>query len=181
MKTTGVSPESLSSIALFEHLDMTECGQLAEVAEIHEFAPGEMIMRQGNQSQILCAVLEGTCDVLKKHKPSDSDEEGIVLAELGPGEHFGEMSFFHAAPHSAGVRAKTAVKLLRIERQRFDKLIDGQCACAYKLAMNVVESLAERVRRMDQWVTELLCDEPQDRPSREWHHFREKLFGDWQL
>ena len=79
-----------------------------------------------------------------------------MLATLEPYNNFGEMSFFHPAPHSASVRAQTQVKLLYIERSKYDQLLTEEPACCSKLAMNTVASLADRLRRMDEWVDELL-------------------------
>ena len=79
----------------------------------------------------------------------------MVLAELEPYSLFGEMSFFSPAPHSANVVAKTPVKLLSIARSDYDDLIRDGVSAAYKLAYNVVESVADRLRRMDEWIAEL--------------------------
>ena len=183
MKPTTQSVQRLAEIPLFEQFKEEEIGQLAEIVEPLDFQPGEIVLHQGRCSQNLWIVLEGVCEVVTQ---PDSQDSTIVLAELKRNNHFGEMSFFHAAPHSASVRAKTALRLLRIEKSRYDTLINGNCSAAYKLAYNTVDSLADRLRRMDEWVTELLMAEDSVSASgsadlTEWSLLRENVFGNWSL
>jgi CRP-like cAMP-binding protein len=91
------------------------------------------------------------------------------------------MSFFHPAPHSASVRAKTAVALLRIGREEYDRLVDGQCAAAYKLAFNTIGGLAERLRRATDRLADLDPGDPLAKPKSEWSSFRAKMFDAWNL
>jgi CRP-like cAMP-binding protein len=106
----------------------------------------------------------------------------VVLAQLDPLQLFGEMSFFSPAPHSATVVAKTDVKLLCISRSDYDDLIRDNVPGAYKLAYNIVEGVAAKLRRMDEHFAEL-AKEPhcEDRKHVEWRQFRERLFNGWNL
>ncbi len=169
----------LRSIPLFRDLNETECRQIAEVIQIHSFAAGEIVIRQGESSRNLWVVLEGNCEVAKRIAPDDPDSECVVLATFGPNNYFGEMSFFHPAPHSADVRAKSNVKLLRISHVDYQDLVAEGVWAAYKLAYNVVQGLAERMRRMDDWVTELMVRQKETGTQAEWSDFREKLFSGW--
>jgi hypothetical protein len=72
------------------------------------------------------------------------------------------------------------VKLLRITREDYDRLLEQGSGAAYKLAYNTVHSLAERLRRMDDWVAALLA-ENKKKPPAEWSHFREQLLKEWNL
>ena len=40
--------------------------------------------------------------------------KAFTLAELGPGDIFGEMSFFRSAPHSASIKTMTDVEVLML-------------------------------------------------------------------
>ncbi len=104
----SVAASTLERIPLFRNFNETERRQLADIAQIKHFAPGELVIRQGKASQTLWVVLEGKCEVVKY--PDDSPRDSLILAVLEPFSHFGEMSFFSPAPHSANVRAQTAVR-----------------------------------------------------------------------
>ena len=100
----------------------------------------------------------------------------LKLTELEPFTHFGEMSFFHNAPHSADVIALTDMKLLRLSRAEFDKLCASGSPVAIKLMLNCIEQLANRLRSTDQWITELVCKENHKPTPSEWTNFRELIF-----
>jgi CRP-like cAMP-binding protein len=170
-------------IPAFHNFNESECHQLAEIALQRTFSPGEKVIEQGKRSQHLWILLEGKCEVVK-----DSQCDGpVTLAEMEPFNLFGEMSFFSPAPHSANVVAKTPVKLLSISRPDFDDLIRDGVAAPYKLAYNVLESVASRLRRMDEWIAELSThpavphEIENDEKLPEWRQFRNKLFTGWNL
>lgn len=179
MSAKTVACDTLRNIPIFEGLSDQECEEIGRAASVETFSPGEVILKQGKSSQNLWVVLEGTCEVVKQVDTGGNGGE-IMLTTLEPYANFGEMSFFHSAPHSAGVRAKSQVKLLRLKREAYDKLINNGVQAAYKLAYNTVESLADRLRRMDDWVAELVRDTAARR-KEEWAGFRNKLFDEWHL
>ena len=178
MTSEPISTDLLRKASAFENLNETECRQIAEILTVRLAAPGEVILRQGERSQDLWIVVEGSCEVIRE---VEGVAEAVVLATIEPFNHFGEMSFFHPAPHSANVRAKTASKILRIRHSDYQDLIDEGIPAAYKLAFNVVDSLADRLRRMDEWVAELLTKDIPDSIQHEWSTFRDKLFTRWNL
>lgn len=173
--------EALRRCSLFVGLDDAECRQIAGILREFQAEPGELILRQGETEQELWLLTSGACDVIRQADARRPDDEPVVLATLEPGETLGEMSFFQPAPHSASVRAKTAVTLLRISRRDFDDRVNHGCRASYKLAVNMVGTLAQRLRQMDQWVGELLQEEDAPPKQAEWSGFRDKLFKEWNL
>lgn len=167
--------DELRPIPLLRNFSEADYRELARIARTVRFAAGERILAQGRTSQNLWILLEGSCRV----SMAGEDGQEVELAELAAHQSFGEMSFFHAAPHSANVEARTSVRLLQIARSDFDQLTESNCSAAYKLAANTVESLADRIRRMDEWVGRLLADGGR-RGNRvdEWKRFRTALFRD---
>lgn len=176
-----VRADDLKSIGLFDRLSEEECGELARIAEVMEFAPGSTVVYQGKQCRNLWIVLEGECEVVRSQQNEQGIEDDVVLADIERNQAFGEMSFFHAAPHSASVRAKSRVRLLRLGRTKYEELIRGGSVAALKLAYNAVNVLAERLRRMDAWVAELLMEKEAGTVSTEWSVFRSKIMEEWNL
>lgn len=170
----------LQDIPLFRMLNPTERRQIAEITQIKVYKPGDVIIEQGKECRNLWVLIEGKCEVVRHIPAKENGEESVVLATLEPYSQFGEMSFFHPAPHSADVRAQTHVKLLRISHVAYRDLIDEGVWAAYKISQTAAESLAQRLRRMDDWLAELLSHKPDgDDHDREWNVFREKLFNGW--
>jgi len=185
VKSDRIPSNVLRQIPAFRQLNESECHQLIEIAQEKTYFPGEKVLEQGKTSQYLWILYEGQCQVIK-----DSPRHGaVILAELEPYSLFGEMSFFSPAPHSANVVAKTPVRLLSIARADYDDLIRDHCGAAYKLAYNIVESVAARLRRMDEWVTQLAADGQHpaeadghgDPKATEWRRFRDTMFETWNL
>jgi CRP/FNR family transcriptional regulator, cyclic AMP receptor protein len=176
---------TLRQVPIFRELTDEECSRLCEAVEILDFKPNEVLLNEGDCGRHLWVLLAGVCQVVRFADANDNGHrEPVVLATLEPHSQFGEMSFFRAAPHSASVRATTAVRLLRISRGDYDRLVEQGSAAAYKLTCNAVESLADRLERMDAWVEELLRSSPKAAappPIGEWESFRQRLFTSWNL
>jgi NADH dehydrogenase len=84
----------------------------------HErFEPGETVFRQGDVGDRIYIVLAGRAEVVRKN---GSGEE--VVAEVGPGEYFGEMALLGSAPRNATVRCKEATTVLGIPKREFGLL-----------------------------------------------------------
>ena len=178
MNAPAVTDELLREVPIFADLSEPERRSLADIVALAHFEAGEVVLRQGKISQNLWIVLEGECEV---YRELPSGEE-VTLAQLTPLSSFGEMSFFHEAPHSASVRAVKRLRLMRIRREDYNHLLKVGSWGAYKLAYNAVGTLAERLRRMDDRVAELLQRETENhgnQPECEWKRFQKKLFRDW--
>ncbi|MGH2675735.1 MAG: cyclic nucleotide-binding domain-containing protein, partial [Actinomycetota bacterium] len=92
-------------------------GQLAELLRLGAWInvpPGETIIRQGEQGDAFYAVGSGQVEVI---------EDGHSVGVLGPGSFFGEVALLLDVPRTATVRARTPVRVYRLERDGFDRLV----------------------------------------------------------
>lgn len=78
------------------------------------FAAGEEVFRLGDRGRQAYFIESGSVEV-----SIPKDGETLVIAELGVGEIFGEMSMIDDAPRSATVTAKTETEVIEIQRSRF--------------------------------------------------------------
>jgi CRP-like cAMP-binding protein len=180
-KHQAVAFDVLQKIPMFRGMSEDEARHLSQIVGVAEFGPAQDVIAQGAQSQRLWVLLEGQCEVWHKLNGQPPKAGPVMLATLEPYSNFGEMSFFHPAPHSASVRAKTPVKLLYIERAAYDRLMTQEPCCCSKLAINTVASLADRLRRMDEWVDELVSKNAASERVPEWNRLRATLFDGWTL
>lgn len=79
---------------------------------------GATLIDRGKMSPGLFVVLDGSFDVIR---PNDAGGEGVIAA-LGPGECFGEMSVITGDVATATVRAHEAGRLLGLPRDDLQKL-----------------------------------------------------------
>jgi len=164
--------DSLSGLPIFQGMSDAERGELLAVGHRIEVSAGEHIITQGKMVRNLWFILEGECEVTRRTESGSQ----LNLAKLEPNTQFGEMSFFHAAPHSADVIALTDTQLLRLARDDYDTLVAAGNPVAFKLAMNSLEQLSDRLRRTDEWITNLVCGGTQKPTPSEWTSFREIIF-----
>jgi CRP-like cAMP-binding protein len=101
--------------------------------EARTFKTGELLVRQGQESQGLFLIASGVVQV----SATDSDGDHVVLAELGPGDVVGEISLVLRRPTTADVVALHPTVALELTRGRFQEAIHenpGLLAELYDLA-----------------------------------------------
>jgi small-conductance mechanosensitive channel len=91
---------------------------LAASAELRVFAPGEVVVRQGDTSAEMFIIDEGLVTVELDH-----GERSSSVARLGPGTFFGEMGLMTGVKRNATVRAIGECRLLVIRHDAFEKTI----------------------------------------------------------
>jgi CRP-like cAMP-binding protein len=148
--------------------------QVLDAMVVREFDPGEVILRQGIVTQNVWLLLEGRCEVVKE-PPLGELGKAVTLAELVPYETFGEMTMFMEKPHTASVCASADVKTIKLRRADFERLTADHPATASRLVCNLVNILSERLRRMDDWITELLDEREAAVVQEQWTELRERL------
>jgi CRP-like cAMP-binding protein len=105
----------LAGSALFSALDPEQVRELARTATRAREPKGMVFSEQGERGDELVVLLEGTVEVRR-------DE--TVLAQLGPGDHFGVMALLDdTALRSATVVAVTPVVVAYVSRHHFDALL----------------------------------------------------------
>lgn len=75
---------------------------------------GAAVFAEGDTATELYVIDEGSIELCAGD---------TVVATLGAGDYFGEMSFFHGAPRELGARAVTAARLFKIDRATFEQLV----------------------------------------------------------
>ncbi len=86
---------------------------MSETIYSRKFAAGEEIFRIGDQGRNAYFIEKGRVEITNPR-----DGEDLVLATLGVGEIFGEMSMIDDAPRSATVRALEDTEVIIIQRSR---------------------------------------------------------------
>ncbi|HJV48417.1 MAG TPA: mechanosensitive ion channel family protein [Geothrix sp.] len=88
----------------------------------HLLAPGEGVIREGDPGNSLFAVHRGTLQVVRAEE-RQTPYTGLFwksLADLGPGQWFGEASLLTGAPRNATVVALTEAEILELPKEAFE-------------------------------------------------------------
>ena len=139
MATAGQQVVSLlASVPVFETLGREDLDRVAQVAVPRRFPPGQVIFREGDQSDTCYVVADGHARALREH----GDGRTIALARFGPGDIFGELAMFDDERRSATVEALDDLQALAILGADFRRLLREHPDIAVKLVI----SLGRRLR-----------------------------------
>jgi CRP-like cAMP-binding protein len=128
----------LHAIPLFKGLGAEELLPVAGIATHVSHAAGEVIFEEGALGDHLYVTSSGRVEISRG---------GQRIAELGPGECFGEMALLDRAPRSATVRVLEDARLVAIARDDFHDLLDLYPAIARAIAVVLAARLREATSR----------------------------------
>jgi CRP/FNR family cyclic AMP-dependent transcriptional regulator len=100
-----MQPSQLKRIPLFSDAPDEELKQVAAFAETKEVSEGTEVVSEGGFSRALLAIEEGTAEVTR---------DGEHVADLGPGDIFGEAGMLDSSMRSASVIATSPMKLISL-------------------------------------------------------------------
>lgn len=127
--------EVLSRHPLFAGLPEDAVAALAASARWLVFEPGEAVVREGDASQALYVVAEGSASVTAN---------GLELARLAAGEVFGEMALLSGQPRAATVRAASPLTVVEVDARALHALL----AHHEELAEELAERMASRQQEL---------------------------------
>ncbi len=106
--------------------------------KIVTFKKGEYIFREGEPSEKIYQILEGSVEILKKNNGED-----VVIAIAKEDDIIGELGIIQDRLRESSVIVKEDVKLREIDPRIFDTLAEEE---NYRDIMLIISSLAEHVR-----------------------------------
>jgi CRP/FNR family cyclic AMP-dependent transcriptional regulator len=104
-------------------------------------APGDVLFRAGDPPDGMFVLLEGAVEILVGDNIVEQSTRGTIL---------GEMALIDQSPRGATVVAREASSLARLDASRFQRLISQNPF----FAMHVMKVLADRIRHMDELLTQ---------------------------
>jgi CRP/FNR family transcriptional regulator, cyclic AMP receptor protein len=105
-----VNARRLKSIPVFAGLDKDELTRVADCAQEIEVEAGEYLLEEGRFAYEFFAIEKGAAEVVR---------DGIHVADLGPGDVFGELAALSHGQRSATVVAAVPSTVIFIRAQDF--------------------------------------------------------------
>jgi len=143
--------EVLKGMQMFRYLSYRELVRVMNIAETMEVAADGEIFHEGQPGDSMYVVMSGTVKLSKAAAP---------IADLGKGQHFGEMSLVDRSVRSLTATAGGgAVRLAVVKRKDFYDIIRKEPELAVKLLWSFVQVLGVRLRKTTSDLSEALQGE----------------------
>ncbi|HEU5042553.1 MAG TPA: Crp/Fnr family transcriptional regulator [Nocardioidaceae bacterium] len=148
----------LRQAPLFSALDDEAAGALRASMSETKLRRGEVLFHEGDAGDKLYVVTEGK---IKLGRTSSDGRENL-LAILGPGQMFGELSLFDPGPRSATVTAVTDCTFMSLSHEDLLRWLDGRPS----VARGLLAQLAARLRRANDVVADLVFSDVPGRVAK---------------
>jgi CRP-like cAMP-binding protein len=135
----------LHRVPAFSTLTDAELTRVADVTVPRTFAAGEVVFREGDQSDTCYIVRAGRARAVREH----SDGRTITLATFGSGDIFGELAMFDAERRSATIETLEGSELMAILGGDMRRLLRDHPDIAVKL----LAALGRRLRETNERLT----------------------------
>jgi CRP-like cAMP-binding protein len=136
--------ELLHGVTVFEALAPDDLRRVAQVAVPRRFASGQVIFREGDESDTCYVVRRGHCRAIREN----TDGRTIALAHFGPGDIFGELAMFDDERRSATIETLDDVAAIAIAGSDMRRLLREHADIAVKLVIGVARRLREANQRL---------------------------------
>jgi CRP-like cAMP-binding protein len=108
-----LDPSELRGIPLFKDVPEDKLTKVATFATLESFVEGQEIIREGGYSNDFYAIDEGTVKI---------ERGGEHIADLGPGDVFGEQGLLEKSERTATVTATSSVRVIKIEHWELSRM-----------------------------------------------------------
>jgi CRP-like cAMP-binding protein len=154
----GLITEVLRQAPLFSGLDDEAAQALSSSMVESRLRRGEVLFHEGDEGDRLYVVTEGK---VKLGRTSADGRENL-LAILGPGQMFGELSLFDPGPRSATVTAVTDCTFQSLGNEELGRWLNGRP----EVARGLLVQLAGRLRKANDVVADLVFSDVPGRVAK---------------
>jgi uncharacterized membrane protein len=132
---------TLRTVPLFASLDQTSAVKLSEFLSIHDYGRSDTVFHNHDPGDAMYLIDMGRVRI----SITDADGHHVTLAELGPGDFFGEMSMLDGHGRSADATVMEDARLAKLTRDDFLTFIDSDP----HITLEMLTALTRRLRRTD--------------------------------
>jgi len=138
---TAIKPGLLRRVKILGNLDDAQLSRFAQFMELERVNQWTVVVKQGEPGEAMYLILEGE---LRARLLAAGRE--TILATLGPGDFFGDLSLFDHGPRSADVVANVDSTVLKMSAAGFEKLALEAPDLATPFLFSTLKTLAARMR-----------------------------------
>jgi len=110
--------KELKASTLFSSFEREALVEILASTELRSYEVGDIIVTEGEHGSSLFLMVGGKVKVFTR----TDDGRNLQLAELGPGDFFGEVSLLSDKPRTATITARTQVTAIELDRESIDRI-----------------------------------------------------------
>ncbi|MBC8174127.1 MAG: Crp/Fnr family transcriptional regulator [Candidatus Marinimicrobia bacterium] len=137
----------LATVPIFSDLSKSEMDHLCDIVIHRSYKKGNMILMEDEFGDTFFIIKEGSVKITRLSE----DGREVILAMLGEGEFFGEMSLLDGQTRSANAIALEDSEALILKRVEFIALLKKYP----KVSISLLRELTQRLRKSDQQIESL--------------------------
>jgi len=138
---TGIDPRSLRRVKILAAMSEEQLERFAQFMQIEKVPQWSVIVKQGDPGDTMYFIVQGELRVRMNVVGKET-----ILATLGVGDFFGDISLFDHGPRSADVVANTNSVVLKISSAAFDELAKKAPDLATPFLCAIGKTLSARIR-----------------------------------
>jgi hypothetical protein len=138
---TGFDPRALQRVRILAGMNEGQLQRFAEFMQVEKVPQWTVIVKQGDPGDSMYLILQGELRVRINVAGKET-----ILATLGPGEFFGDISLFDHGPRSADVVANTESLVLKVTAKAVEELSKTAPELATPFLRNIGQTLSARIR-----------------------------------
>ena len=151
--------QELATIPLLEGLSEEHLKEMSQLLHQRKFPAGRNIMTVDQPGETVYVLLKGSVKIYV----DQVDGSEVILAFLGPGDTFGELSLVDSAGRSASVVALEECSCLAMDRSSFHRSLKTISELSY----NLVRLLSRRLRPANEQIQALSTLDVRGRVARQ--------------
>lgn len=133
--STGSQAKELAASSLFTLFDSAALEAVLTSTNLCSYQEGDIIVTEGEEGASLFLLVDGQVKVFTRGKRG----EHIPLAELGPGDVFGEVSVLYGKPRTATITARSRISAIEVTKEDIDRI-----AADHPQVRQVLQEFCER-------------------------------------
>jgi len=130
----------LRGVSLFAEFEPDELDQLRRTMQISSFAPGDLVLEEGNANRALHIMVRGRIRVTRR-----VNDREVSLCDLVEGQTFGELSIIEDGVASASLRAVSDTEVLSVSMHDLAQFLRDKPAAGAKFWRAIAIELRRRL------------------------------------
>lgn len=126
----------LSKVPLLAGLDRKEIEEVGRLADEVSLPEGRVVAREGTSGEEFFVIIDGNVRI---------ERAGEHLADIGPGDFFGELAMLGKVPRTATATCTTACRMLVLGHREFNTLLSSYPSIQHA----VLHAVAQRISRLE--------------------------------